>query len=176
MKDNFFLTGFMGSGKSHWGKIWAKKNNLSYFDLDHEIETAFGIPVTQIFEKYGEEKFREMEKLYLRKFEKKNNFLLSCGGGTPCFFDNQEWMKSRGKVVYLKSTPELLLQRVLEEVDQRPILKDANQSELLFFIEQKLKERAVFYEKADLIFDVETLDDNSLTEYISDICLNNTKG
>ncbi len=174
MKDNFFLTGFMGSGKSHWGKIWAKKNKLSYFDLDHEIETAFGIPVAQIFEKYGEDKFREMEKLYLRKFEKKNNFLLSCGGGTPCFFDNQDWMKSRGKVVYLKATPDRLLERVLDEVDQRPLLKDLNQSEILFFIEQKLKERSAFYEKADLIFDVELLDENSLSRYITDLFINNT--
>ena len=174
MNHNFFLTGFMGSGKSHWGKIWAIKNKLSYFDLDHEIEKAFGIPVTQIFEKHGEEKFREMEKLYLRKFEKKNNFLLSCGGGTPCFFDNQDWMKSKGKVIYLKSTPERLLQRVMDEVDQRPILKDANQSELLFFIEQKLKERSAFYEKADLIFDVETLDENSLATYITNATKINT--
>ena len=174
MKDNFFLTGFMGSGKSYWGKIWANKHKLSFFDLDHEIETAFGIPVSEIFEKHGEAKFREMEKVYLRKFERKSNYLLSCGGGTPCFFDNQDWMKSKGKVIYLKATPARLLQRVMDEVDQRPVLKGTNQAELLFFIEQKLKERSAFYEKADLVFDVEKLDENSLAGYITDAFTDNT--
>lgn len=174
MKDNFFLTGFMGSGKSHWGKIWANKNRLSYFDLDNEIEKAFDLTISQIFEKLGEEKFREMEKLYLRKFEKKNSFLLSCGGGTPCFFDNLDWMKSKGKVIYLKATPVRLLQRVMDEIDQRPILKGTNQSELLFFIEQKLKERSAFYEKADLSFDVEKLDENSLNATIADLLIKNS--
>ena len=83
-------------------------------------------------------------------------------------------MKSRGKVVYLKATPDRLLERVLDEVDQRPLLKDLNQSEILFFIEQKLKERSAFYEKADLIFDVELLDENSLSRYITDSFINNT--
>ena len=83
-------------------------------------------------------------------------------------------MKSRGKVVYLKATPDRLLERVLDEVDQRPLLKDLNQSEILFFIEQKLKERSAFYEKADLIFDVKLLDENSLSRYITDSFINNT--
>ena len=175
MKSNFFLTGFMGSGKSYWGKIWAAENNLTFFDLDNEIEKAFDLPVSSIFEKHGEGKFREMEKLYLRKFENKHNFLLSCGGGTPCFFDNLDWMKKQGKVIYLKATPYRLLQRLLDEVNQRPVLKEVNQSELLFFIEKKLKDRAIFYEKADSIFDVETLDENSLTTFITKMNLNSDK-
>ena len=166
MNHNFFLTGFMGSGKSHWGRIWADKNNLPYFDLDHEIEEESGLKINEIFEKYGEDAFRKMEKDHLRKFEDKNGFLLSCGGGTPVFFDNQEWMKTKGKVIYLKASPAYLLQRVMDEVDQRPILKRTNPSELLFFIEKKLKERSASYEEADLILDAEKLDDNSLTPYI----------
>ena len=167
MNHNFFLTGFMGSGKSHWGKIWADRNKLAFFDLDHEIEAESGLKINEIFEKQGEEVFRKMEADHLRKFEKKNNFLLSCGGGTPVFFDNQEWMKSKGTVIYLKAGPAYILQRVMTEVDQRPILKKTNSSELLFFIENKLKERSASYERADLILDAENLDENSLTPYLN---------
>lgn len=167
MNHNFFLTGFMGSGKSHWGKIWADQNKLSYFDLDQEIEKESGLTINKIFEKFGEDAFRKMEKDHLRKFEKKNDFLLSCGGGTPCFYDNQEWMKSKGKVIYLKASPPYLLLRVMDEVDQRPILKKSNRSELLFFIEKKLKERSPSYEEADFILDAERLDENSLAPYIN---------
>lgn len=175
MNHNFFLTGFMGSGKSHWGRIWADKNNLAYFDLDHEIEEEVGLKINQIFEKHGEDAFREMEKDQLRKFEKEQRFLLSSGGGTPCFFDNLEWMKSKGTVVYLKANPTYLLKRVMDEVDQRPILKKTNPSELLFFIEKKLKERSASYEEADLIFDAEKLDENSLTPYIDEMVLESKK-
>ncbi len=88
----------MGSGKSYWGRIWAKKNGYSFYDLDAEIEKAFKMTVEQIFEKEGEEKFRELERYYLRKSENKNNILLSCGGGTPCFFDNMKWMQEHGEL------------------------------------------------------------------------------
>ncbi len=167
MKHNFFLTGFMGSGKSYWGRIWADINNLAYFELDHEIEEESGLKINEIFEKYGEDEFRKMEKNHLLKFEDKNGFLLSCGGGTPVFFDNQEWMKTKGKVIYLKASPSYLLKRVMDEVDQRPILKKTNPSELLFFIEKKLKERSASYEEADLILEVEGLNADSLSPYIN---------
>ena len=167
MNRNFFLTGFMGSGKTHWGRIWADKNNLSFFDLDHEIEEETGLKINQIFEEYGEDEFRKIEKDHLRKFEDRNDFVLSCGGGTPCFYENQTWMKSKGKVIYLKANPAYLLKRVMNEVDHRPILKKTNPSELLFFIEKKLKERSASYEEADLILDAENLDDDSLDPYIN---------
>ena len=163
MQQNVFLIGFMGSGKSHWGKIWARKNNLSYFDLDNEIEKAFGLTVSEIFETHGEEKFRAMEKLYLRKFEHKKGFLLSCGGGTPCFFDNLDWMKKIGKVIFLKAGPGFLLNNVLLEIEKRPLLKGSNQSELLFFIQKKLKEREPVYEKAHYVLQAGQLTDDSLS-------------
>ena len=131
-----FLVGFMGSGKSHWGKIWAKRENLSFFDLDTRIEKAFRMKITDIFERKGEDKFRELERYHLRKFENKKNFLLACGGGTPCFSDNLDWMKSQGKVFYLKAEPEYILDKVINETEQRPVLKKINPAELLFFIQK----------------------------------------
>ena len=162
MNQNIFLIGFMGSGKSHWGHIWAQQKGLSFYDLDTEIENSFQLPVELIFEKHGEEKFREMERYHLRKFESNKNHLIACGGGTPCFFDNLEWMKKHGKVVYLKAAPEYILKRVMAETEKRPLLKKVNPSELLFFIQQKLKEREPVYLRADYILDVETLSKDSL--------------
>ena len=164
MLENIFLTGFMGSGKSHWGSVWSKKMGYSFYDLDAQIELAFGMSVEHIFEKEGEDKFREMERMYLQKFGNKKGFLLSCGGGTPCFFDNLEWMQNHGIVIYLKATPDYILKRVIDETAKRPLMKKVNSAELLFFIESKLKERETFYNRADFIFDVEGLTENSLQD------------
>lgn len=153
----------MGSGKSHWGRIWALKNGYTFYDLDTQIENVFKMTVEEIFKEHGEEKFREMERLHLHKFQTKKNYLLSCGGGTPCFFDNLQFMKSQGKVVYLKASPEYILERVMDETLKRPLLKEVNQSELLFFIQKKLKEREPVYLKADYVLEVEQLSDLSLS-------------
>ena len=159
----------MGSGKSHWGHIWAKKYKYSFYDLDIEIENAFKMTVEEIFEKHGEEKFREMERYHLQKFENKKKYLLSCGGGTPCFFDNMEWMQQHGEIIYLKATPEYILQRVMDETLKRPLLKEVNSSELLFFIQQKLKEREPVYLKAHHILEVEKLADDSISFLLQSI-------
>lgn len=164
-----FLIGFMGSGKTHWGQIWAEKTGLTFFDLDQKIEEAFQMTITDIFEKKGEEKFREMERFHLRKFESENNFILACGGGTPCFFDNLSWIKSEGKVIYLKARADSILEKVMQETEKRPLIKDVNQSELLFFIEKKLGEREPFYAKADFTLRVENLNDKSLNECIPEL-------
>lgn len=162
MNQNIFLIGFMGSGKSYWGHIWALEEGYTFYDLDTEIEKVFELPVEQIFEKHGEEKFREMERYHLRKFESSKKCLVACGGGAPCFFDNLEWMKQHGTVIYLKASPEYILNRVMDETEKRPLLKKINSSELLFFIEQKLKEREPVYLQANHVLEVTSLNKDSL--------------
>lgn len=162
MNHNIFLIGFMGSGKSYWGHIWALEEGYTFYDLDTEIEKVFQLSVEHIFEKHGEDKFREMERYHLRKFESCNNHLVACGGGTPCFFDNLEWMKQHGTVIYLKASPEYILERVMDETEKRPLLKKINPSELLFFIEQKLKEREPVYLQADYVWDVNSINKDSI--------------
>ena len=159
----------MGSGKSHWGTIWARQNGLMFYDLDEIIEKEYGAKITDIFEKKGEEKFRELEQDHLREFKNKKNFILACGGGTPCFSDNMEWMKLKGKVVYLKGTPETLLKHVMHETEKRPVIKKVDPSELLHFIEKKLEEREPYYSMADFILNVKELSEKSFTHIISKI-------
>lgn len=164
---NIFLIGFMGSGKTHWGKIWAGEMGTTFIDLDQEIEKSFGLPIQDIFEKHGEAKFRHLEKVHLRKIRPDENLLVACGGGTPCFDDNMKWMLDNGIVVYLSATPQYILKRVMDERDHRPLLKKLNPSEVLYFIEQKLGERESHYNKAHYILDVEKLRNNSLNAVLA---------
>lgn len=152
----------MGSGKSHWGRIWASKNGYTFYDLDEEIEKTSKMSIEDIFKKQGEKKFRKMERTHLQKFENKKKCLVACGGGAPCFFDNIDYMLANGKVIYLKASPQYILNRVMDETTKRPLLKEVNTSELLFFIQQKLKEREPEYLKASYILEVTSLTKNSL--------------
>ena len=150
MSSNFFLIGFMGSGKSHWGKKWASAHNKSFVDLDEVIELKEGKTIADIFELKGETYFREIETLALKSCYNLHDTIIACGGGTPCFFDNMQWMNTNGNTIYIRCTVTEILDRVLSEKEKRPLLKKLNQGELLFFIEQKLKEREVFYSQAKL--------------------------
>ncbi len=166
MAQGIFLIGFMGSGKTHWGRIWAYQNGLTFYDLDEIIEEEYGKTITDIFETEGEEKFRQLERDHLRAFKNKTDFVLACGGGTPCFSDNMEWMKLHGKVVYLKGAPEILLKHVMNETEKRPVIKKVGPSELLLFIQNRLLERASYYSMADYIFDIEGLNEKSLSFFM----------
>ncbi len=88
------LIGFMGSGKTHWGKQVAHRLQLPFFDLDEELVKAEGKSVTDIFAVAGEEYFRLKEKETMEKLvDDHESLVLSCGGGTPCFFNNIDYMK-----------------------------------------------------------------------------------
>ena len=154
---SFFLIGFMGSGKSYWGDIWSKQSGLPFFDLDTVIEEQHNKTIAQIFEQDGEPFFRNAETAALYTFAAKKNCIVACGGGTPCFNNNMQWMNEHGTTVYLKATPEEILKRVINEQDKRPVIKNVPQQELLLFIEKKLNERASFYEQATHTLPVATL-------------------
>ena len=161
-----FIVGFMGTGKSHWGKLWALRHQLTFIDLDVLIENAEPQSVVDIFENAGEEYFRVKEASILRDQLMHENCIISCGGGTPCFYDNMEWMNENGYTVYLSATAPYMLKNIMDEKEKRPLIKNVNEAELLFFVEQKLKERLPFYSKASLTLDAATLDENSLSQLL----------
>lgn len=162
-----FLLGFMGSGKSHWGRIWARIAGMPFYDLDEMIEKSEQLSIAGIFEEKGESRFRELEYAALRNFEVQHSGIIACGGGTPCFGENLSWMNANGITVYLEATPNQIHQRVLEEMTKRPLLKDVNPAELLFFIEQKLKEREPYYRRSQVTLNVSELNNNSILEIMS---------
>jgi shikimate kinase len=160
---NVFLIGFMGSGKTYWGKIWAQQLGLDFYDLDAIVEDKEGRSIAIIFEKEGERYFRTKETTALKQFSEIGNAVVACGGGAACFNDNMQWMNEHGTTVYLSASPQYILSRIKEEKDKRPLISKLNEAELLFFIEQKLKEREPFYKQAKLILTVEDLNANSLS-------------
>ncbi|MDE3213561.1 MAG: shikimate kinase [Bacteroidota bacterium] len=161
-----FLVGFMGSGKTHWGKIWAAATGLNFFDLDEVIEAETQQTISELFEKQGEAAFRELEKSQLREFAQKKDFVLACGGGTPCYGDNLEWMKSVGTVLYLKASPEVIIRQLRGERQKRPLIREVRQEELATFIGHKLAEREPYYSKADRTLDVSTLKRGTLAGFL----------
>lgn len=144
-----FLIGFMGSGKTTLGQKIAKKLNLQFVDLDQKIIEEVGMSIPEYFEKYGEDSFRKIESKVLKQSAQYGNAIISTGGGTPCFYDNMEWMLKKGKVFYLKLSSAAIYSRLnTPKVTQRPALKGLRDGDLLEHIKQKLQERAKDYEKA----------------------------
>ncbi len=154
-----FLVGFSGSGKTFWGEKWAEAFALQYYDLDEYIAEEQDQTVSEIFEKKGEMYFRKLEKEALEKFLDRENMIVSCGGGVPCFFDNMEKMNNAGTTLYLKADAEFLYERLILEMEKRPLLSRIPPAEVFDFIKNKLSEREPFYNKAKI-----TVDATSLTE------------
>lgn len=163
-----FLIGFMGSGKTHWGKQLAGQMKIPFFDLDEEISKKENLSIAEIFAHSGEEAFRVKEREVLESLiDENSSMVLSCGGGTPCFFNNIERMKKYGVVVWLNTHVEILLQRLIKEKATRPLIKDITNDDLRSYIIRKLNERRMYYEQADVILDNEN--SISMSEFIQTI-------
>jgi len=153
-----FLIGFMGSGKTHWGKLLADKLQLRFFDLDTVITEKENKTISEIFSDKGEEHFRYREKEVLEELVKENeNFILSSGGGTPCFFNNIKFMKKNGRVVWLNTSIDILKQRLLKERMSRPLIRNIGEDQLKAYIIRKLGERKMYYEQADVMVNEESI-------------------
>jgi shikimate kinase len=163
-----FLIGFMGSGKTHWGKQLAQQLNMPFYDLDDVISSKEKKSVSQIFAESGEEAFRVKEREALESLIDENKkMVLSCGGGTPCFFNNIERMKKYGVVVWLNTHIEVLLMRLKNEKASRPLIKNVPDGDMRSYIVRKLNERRIYYEQADVTIDNE--DSISMNEFIQTI-------
>jgi shikimate kinase len=148
-----FLIGFMGCGKTHWGKKVAAALNYEFIDLDHKLEEQTGITIADYFAAHGEDSFRKLESDILKQTPYPQDAIVSTGGGLPCFFDNIEWMNAHGKTLYIKLPPKALAYRLENAKTPRPALQGKKGDELLALIEQKLAEREDFYQKAKYVID-----------------------
>jgi len=151
---HIFLLGFMGSGKSHVGKRLAELLNWQFIDLDDYLEAQEGRSINEIFGQHGEDHFRQLEQQYLRAMRDFPEVIVATGGGTPCFFDNLEWMNRHGLTIYLKTPPQILAERLQYGTEQRPLLRGKTFWELKDFIAKKLDERGRFYEGAAVVYEV----------------------
>jgi len=148
----------MGSGKTHWGKLLSAKLHLPFRDLDTLIVQKEQKSIADVFSEKGEEYFRYQEKQTLEELiNEEESFVLSCGGGTPCFFNNIELMKKSGKVLWLNTSIDVLKERLLKERMSRPLIRDVSEEELRRYIVRKLTERKLYYEQADAMVNEESI-------------------
>ena len=153
-----FLLGFMGSGKSHWGKQLSERLGMRFFDLDQEIVNSEEKSITDIFSMHGEEYFRlkEMEVLHILT-ESHPTFIMACGGGTPCYFNNIEYMNQEGSTIWLNTPLKTLYTRLLIEREQRPLLRELTDQQLKNFISKKFADRKIYYEQAHIFIEDEEI-------------------
>ncbi len=154
------LLGYMGAGKTTLGKVLANELNLPFYDLDWYIEERYRQTISQLFEKYGESGFREIEQKMLHEVAEFEDVVISSGGGTPCFFDNITYMNQQAQTVYLKAEPEILGQHLCMSKTERPLLKNKTQEEIKQYITDSLAQREPFYSQARYHFQIPLLDNN----------------
>ena len=151
-----FFIGFMGSGKTHWGKQVSEKLHIPFFDLDEQIISHEGKSITEIFSENGEEYFRLLEKDILHIIsESHENFVMACGGGTPCYYNNIDYMNKSGTSIWINTPIDTLFQRLIKEKETRPLIKNLSSEQLKRFIIKKFSDRKIYYEQADIIVDEE---------------------
>ena len=149
---NISLIGFMGSGKTSTGKILAERLNYLFIDLDNIIELGLNMPISEIFERHGEEYFRNTETNSIKKIYVNKNCVFACGGGIIVRHENTEIIKKNSTVIFLRVSPEVAFKR-LKNSDNRPLLKAPNRFEV---IAELIKKRDFLYRStADFTVDTD---------------------
>jgi len=163
------LLGYMASGKSTIGKSISKVLNLPFIDLDEFIEEKYKSKVSELFKTIGELFFRKVEKESLIELlESNDSFVLSLGGGTPCYYDNMKLILEAKDTLsfYLKTDIKELLRRIKEDENQRPLISHLKTDEdIIEFIGKHLFERSYYYNQADYKIDTS----NNQIDVIQDI-------
>jgi shikimate kinase len=144
------LSGYMGSGKSTVARLLHQKTGLQSFDLDDLIENKAGKAISEIFASEGEIHFRMLEHDMLKKMlNSPGNFVLSLGGGTPCYANNHTLLKTEDVIwIYLKASPQTLYARLVADNEKRPVLNGKGPEEMKEFIAKHLFDRSYYYNQA----------------------------
>jgi shikimate kinase len=162
-----FLIGFMGSGKTHWGQLLSHKLNIPFFDMDEQVVSHEGKSIVEIFGEKGEEHFRLLEKDVLHIItESHDNFVMACGGGSPCYFNNIDYMNQSGTTVWINTPVDTIFQRLINEKEKRPLIKGLTDEQLKSYISKKFADRRIYYEQADVMMDEEPVQLEKLVEKI----------
>lgn len=153
------LIGFMAAGKTTLGRALAKELGLQFIDLDHYIECRYRCTISQLFAERGEEAFRQIERNMLHEVAEFEDVVISTGGGTPCFFDNIEYMNRQGTTVFLEASVDVLHTRLTIARTQRPLVVGKSEEELRTYINNMLSRRLPYYSRATHTFCADHLED-----------------
>jgi shikimate kinase len=162
------LLGYMGCGKSTIAKLLANKLNLPYLDLDEIIENRTNSSVNKLFSEKGELYFRKLEhEIFSELMKNPDSFVLSLGGGTPCYANNHELLKGENVFsIYLSGSITTLYKRLKNENENRPLIANKSQEEMKEFIAKNLFDRSFYYNQAQYKV---TIDEKSVGELIAEI-------
>lgn len=167
-----FIIGYMASGKTTFGRALARQLGWEFIDLDFYIRQRFRKTIPEIFASQGEEEFRRIERRMLHEVGEFENVVIACGGGTPCFFDNMEYMNSRGLTVRLEASVQRIVTRLLLTPGRRPLTENLSDEELVKFVTDHIQEREPFYSEAQISFNGENLENSrqietSVTDFLN---------
>ncbi|MBR4366189.1 MAG: shikimate kinase [Bacteroidaceae bacterium] len=151
------LIGYMGAGKTTIGRILGRNTGLEFFDLDWYVEDRFRTTIPKLFEEKGEDAFRQLERRMLHEVGEFEDVVISTGGGTPCFFDNMDFMNQQADTVYLKAEPEVLQKHLMLGKSKRPLIEGKSPDELIAFIRESLTLREPFYAQAKYTLPIDLL-------------------
>lgn len=160
---NIVLTGFMCTGKTVVGLELSKRLNMEYIDTDSEIEKVVGKKIVNIFAKYGETFFRNLEHKVILGISKKNNCVISTGGGVVLRKDNLDNLRVNGKIINLTAKPETVFERLKKQPGMRPLLNKPNPMKEIVNL---IKSREQFYENCDLQIKTDSLTVEEIVEKI----------
>ena len=161
-----YLVGYMGAGKTTAAKRLAHRLGWDVVDTDALFEEKYKISVDDFFQKYDEPLYRKLESEILKSTGNLDHTVISTGGGTACFFDNMEWMNQHGTTVFMRISPESVVDRVLHSHHKRPLTRGKSEEELLEFVSQHYASRMPFYEQAQITVKSEDFDLDGLIEKI----------
>jgi len=164
--DKIFLIGMMGSGKSFWTKKIAKWIKSAGYDLDSLIEMNEEKTISEIFSEDGEAYFRKTESKILKWFKEKKKYVLATGGGTPCNQENIDFMKKEGIIIWLDESIEVLVARLVQEKENRPLIAHIDESALSSFLQNKILERTPFYQQAHYRLTGEGISESAIKKII----------
>ncbi|WP_035667578.1 shikimate kinase [Flavobacterium sp. 83] len=162
------LLGYMGCGKSTIANKLSKVIEIPFVDLDKKIEEKTNLSINAIFEKYGEIYFRKLEhEVFVELLNSPDNLIIGLGGGTPCYANNHELLKSDTVTsIYLKASIETLFNRLNHNKSKRPLIADKSEDEMKEFIAKHLFDRSFYYNQAQHKV---VVDDKTIEETVMDI-------
>lgn len=150
---NYYLVGYMYSGKTTFGRRLAADRGMAFLDLDQAFEQRYHYTVRDFFARFGEQAFRQLESQLLRSTAALADHVISTGGGTPCHSGNMDFILAHGTAVYLQMTVDQLVQRALHSHRPRPAMRGLSEAGLRDKIGRQLADREPIYLRAPIILD-----------------------
>jgi len=164
MRTNIALIGFMGTGKTSVGRVLAVRLKKEFIRTDDLIAESAGKSIPEIFEEDGELRFRELETEVVKRISDKKGMVIDCGGGVILNRINVDNLKKNSRIILLTASPEAILERVLKDAEQRPLLETQDKLER---IKQLLSLREPLYKRfADFEIDTSNLDVDQVVDKI----------